>query len=458
MKVVPFVHEGLGNSSYLVEVGPGAAVLIDPDRTVARYRAAALERNWQIVACFETHLHADFVSGTSAVSALTGATAFVPEGAEARFPHQPIGAGERIPLAGREVEAIASPGHTPEHLSYVLRSPGGPPLLFSGGSLIVGGAARTDLIAADRTVALTRAQYLTITTAFAALPDETLLLPTHGPGSFCSAGGAGDRTSTLGRERATNPILSLATEEAFVNWFPLTFPAAPAYFFRLRALNQAGPRLKRDIPRPAALSTAAFAAARRDALVVDIREKDSYHAGHIAGALSNPFRSAYATWLGWLVPAEMPLLLVSEGDEGDGLEAVIDETLLVGCERITGWLEGGMRAWEAAGLPVRASALVDAAAARAAVLEGALPLDVREPSEFDAGHLPSALNLPLGMLAERLGNLPTDRPLLVYCGHGERAATAVSLLERAGVAVPLLNLDGGFGAWTDAGLRAASVA
>ena len=455
MNLVPFVHEGLGNSSYLVQVDEDAAVLIDADRTVACYLDAAAARGWRVVASFETHLHADFVSGTTALAALTGATAFVPAGAEVRFQHRPIAAGERLRLGGYEVEAIASPGHTPEHLSYVLRRQSRPPLLFSGGSLIVGGAARTDLIAPDQTEALTRAQYTTITRAFSTLPDETVLLPTHGGGSFCSTGVGGERTSTLGRERATNPLLLLPNEDAFVNWFPGTFPAVPAYFYRMRAINRAGPRLKRDIPRPRPLAPDAFDAARRTALVIDVRAKEAYHAAHIPGAVSNAFRSVYGTWLGWVIPEGTPLLFVTDGNLP---EAIIDETLLVGYERLAGWLAGGMSAWESGGLPVRTSPLVGAEAARAVLLGRATALDVREVGEYTNGHLPDALHVPLGTLAEQLDMLPRDRPIVAYCGHGERSATAVSLLERAGVAGPFYNLDGGFDAWKAAGYTAVAVA
>jgi glyoxylase-like metal-dependent hydrolase (beta-lactamase superfamily II) len=265
MNVIPFVHEGLGNSSYLVEVGDGAAALVDPDRTTARYLAAAEARGWQIGAALETHLHADFVSGVRQLGDDGVPRLFLPAAAAARFPHEALVPGARLRLGERAVEVIASPGHTPEHVSYVIHSPAGPPALFSGGSLLVGGAARTDLIAPEQTDALSRAQYRTLTQAFAALPDETRLYPTHGGGSFCAAGGGGERSSTLGRERATNPWLTLPDEDAFARAFPATFPAAPAYFFRLRPVNQAGPRLRRDIPLPPPLGPAAFDAARRQA-------------------------------------------------------------------------------------------------------------------------------------------------------------------------------------------------
>jgi len=450
MNVIPFVHEGLGNSSYLVELGEGTALLIDPDRSFDRYLAAADARGWQIASAFETHLHADFVSGSREAAAAGVRELYLPEGAAARFPHHPVKTGARLRLAGCEVEVIASAGHTPEHLSYVVHAPAGPPALFSGGSLMVGGAARTDLIAPDQTEPLTRAQYRTLQQAFAALPDDTLLYPTHGGGSFCSAGGGGERTSTLGRERATNPLLAIPDEETFVRTFPVSFPAAPAYFFRLRAVNQAGPRLRREIIPPPPLTPDEFDTARQLALVVDVRSKKAYAAGHIPGAVSNTFRDAYATWLGWLVPPETPLLFVTDGEP---LRQVVDESLLVGYERFAGYLAGRLVAWEAAGLPVVSGVLVDADAAHGAVLGGALVLDIREPGEFAAGHIPEALHIPLGRLGQELDRLPRDRPILAYCGHGERAATALSLLERAGFAGPLLNLNNGLGAWQAAGFR-----
>ena len=447
MNTIPFVHEGLGNSSYLVELNDGEAVLVDPDRSVGRYLETAAARGQHIGAVMETHLHADFVSGARDVAHATGAPILAPEGAACRFPHQPVKAGERIRLGGGEFQAVASAGHTPEHLSYVLRVERHPPALYSGGALIVGGAARTDLISPEQTDALTRAQYRTLKEAFTSLPDETVLYPTHGGGSFCSAGAGGDRISTLGKERASNPIMSFEGEDEFARWFPATFPAVPAYFSRMRPINQQGPRLGHEITPAPALSPDAFDEARRHALVVDVRPFEAYAAGHIPGSLSNAFRDAYATWLGWLVAPEAALLFVTNGLP---LDRVVEESLLVGYERFAGWLEGGMEAWTAAGKAVERSALVDAQEARKAVLDGAAVLDVREPGEFASGHIEGAVHAPLGTLEARLDKLPKDRPIVAYCGHGERAASAISMLERAGFQ-ELLNLNGGFGAWKEAG-------
>lgn len=447
MTIIPFVHEGLGNSSYLVGNGDGTALLVDPDRSVGRYLAAAEARGWRITHVFETHLHADFVSGACEVRAATGAELFVPGAARVEFPHRPVGAGDHVETGAGTMLSIASAGHTPEHTSYLLRADGLPPALFSGGSLMVSGAARTDLIAPDQTDILTRAQFRTITTAFAELPEETLLLPTHGGGSFCSTGSGRERTSTLGKERRTNPLLTITSEDEFARWFPTTFPAAPDYFFRMRPINQKGPRLRSEIPLPPLLEPAEFDRLRPRALVIDTRRQAEFMAAHLPGAMSNTFRDAFATWLGWLVAEDVTLLFVT-GEES--VERVVDECLLVGYERFAGVLARGVPAWQGAGLPTMSAGLVDADGGRKLLLEGAIALDVRERDEFEAGHLPEAVHIPLGELAGRAVELPRDRPILTYCGHGERSATALSLLERLDFRC-LTNLDGGFDGWRDVG-------
>jgi rhodanese-related sulfurtransferase len=232
-----------------------------------------------------------------------------------------------------------------------------------------------------------------------------------------------------------------------VRWFPTTFPAIPAYFSRMRPINQAGPRLREEIPPSPALLPAVFDYTRQAALVVDVRATEAYAAGHIPGSLSNEFRDSFATWLGWLAPPETALLFVRDDEP---LERIEEESLLVGYEKFAGWLEGGIEAWAKADKPLATTALVDATEARKALLDGAVALDVREPNEFEAGHVAEAISIPLGQLEARVEELPRDRPIVAYCGHGERSSSGVSILERAGFKT-LLNLDGGFGVWEEAG-------
>jgi rhodanese-related sulfurtransferase/glyoxylase-like metal-dependent hydrolase (beta-lactamase superfamily II) len=449
MKVIPFVHEGLGNSSYVVELPSGDAVVIDPDRNVGRYLAAAEANGLRLAHALETHLHADFISGSHELAS-RGVTVWAPAAAGLEFDHKPVTPSAELRLGGVACSAIGSPGHTPEHLAYTLQPPSGPPMLFSGGSLLAGGAARTDLIAPRQTETLTRQQFHSIHEAFAHLPDATHLLPTHGGGSFCSSGASGERTSTLGFERRHNAVLEHRDEDEFVRWFPGTFPAAPDYFFKLRPINRRGARLGRDITSPPLLDADAFAAAMAEgAVVIDARAQAEFMAAHIRGSLSNTFRDAFATWLGWLVPLEASLLFVP----GDArIEDIVGEALLVGFERFAGLLAGGMAAWTRGGRSLESAPLIDAEAATKTLAAGGIAIDVREDSEYCQEHIPGALHIPLGSLSRRLGDVPRDRPLVTYCGHGERSATALSLLRRAGFE-RVLNLDLGIGAWQDAGLE-----
>jgi rhodanese-related sulfurtransferase/glyoxylase-like metal-dependent hydrolase (beta-lactamase superfamily II) len=419
-------------------------VVVDPDRSVARYLAAAAERDLSITSVLETHLHADFVTG-SVELASWGGRVYAPERSELQFPHRPVRPGERLRLGELQIDVLASPGHTPEHVSYVFRNEELAPVLFSGGSLIAGGAARTDLIDPSMTETLTRAQYRTLTQAFAELPDETRLLPTHGGGSFCSVGSTGKSATTLGQERRGNRLLEFSSEDEFATWFPTTFPAAPAYFFRMRALNRSGPRLRSGISGPPPLGPTEFEGAIKQALVVDVRSVSDYAAGHVPGSLSNPLRSSFPVWLGWLVPPQVPLAFVTEDVR---IGKVVEEALLVGYEIFAGWLAGGMSAWEHDRKPIARSKVVDPSEATRSLLRGAIALDVREPSEVAAGGIPGARHIPLGELAERADELPKTAPILAYCGQGERASSAISVLERAGFR-DLSILPGGFGAWKE---------
>jgi len=448
MDVVRIRHEGLGNTAYLVEVAPGRALAVDPDRRVRLFVEAAAERSWEIADVVDTHVHADFVSGSLELARRTGATIHVPKDAGVGFEHRGVVPGERLEIGDVELEVLATPGHTPEHVSYVLRSDGAGPALFSGGALIAGGAARTDLIAPDLTERLTRQQFHTIHEAFADLPDETLLMPTHGSGSFCSVVSGGAEPTTLGAERSGNALVATTDEDAFVSWWPTTFPAVPTYFERMREVNIAGPRPLDRIPMPPALDPPAFASARdAGSLVVDVRRPKAFCAGHVPGSLSIHFRDAFATWLGWIAPADADLLFVVDREP---IAEVIEEALLVGYERFAGTLAGGIDAWRTADLPVATTTVLGPDEARQALADGALPLDVREPDELEEGRIAGAVNIPLGSVDRRIAELSDRRPVLTYCAAGERSTTAASILERHGIE-PIANLAGGYGAWRRAG-------
>jgi hydroxyacylglutathione hydrolase len=421
--IVPIVDEGLGNSSYLVDLGDGRALVVDPGRDPAPYLAAAAERRLRLAYAAETHLHADFVSGSRELAAL-GAQVLAAAAGRTAFPHRGLGDGTEVDLGGLTLRALATPGHAPEHLCYLLLDGWQPRALFSGGSLLVGAVARTDLIAPERTEELARDLWRSLHEQVLALPGDLAVYPTHGAGSFCSAPAGNARTTTIGAERATNPLLGAPDQDAFVELLLRGLGSYPPYFSRLREVNRRGPAVYG--PRPPALARLDPGQVRdladHGAVVIDVRPIAAFAAGHIPGSLSIPLREAFATWLGWLVEADRPVGVVL--DRFQDRAEVVRQAYKIGYERLAGELAGGMVAWNAAGLQSRRIRLVPAAEAAGTIL------DVRQDAEFTAGHIPGALHVELGSLGSR--DIAAVGPLTLLCGHGERAMTAASILEAAG--------------------------
>jgi len=317
---------------------------------------------------------------------------------------------------------IATPGHTPDHHAYVLERDGVEIALFSGGSLMVGTVGRTDLCGPGFTESLARDMFQSLR-RFDDLPEGLAVYPTHGNGSFCSAAAdAGSRTTTLGRERSTNALLRIADEDNFVDALVAGFGSFPAYFYRLPEINRRGPRRFDAIPELTRLDVDEFE--RRlvaGATVIDARPVAEFAAAHIPGAISNALRPAFGSLLGWIVDLDHPLLVVA-GDEQDRAE-IMRQCLDIGHEAVVGELAGGVAAWRASGRTITGIALVGPDEMVGTVV------DVRLRSEFENGHVPGALNIELGSLAE--ADLP-DRPITVMCGHGERAMTGASMLAASG--------------------------
>jgi len=246
--VVALVDEGLGNSSYLVDLGDGgSALVVDPVRDAEAYLAEAERRGLRITRAAETHLHADFVSGSRELAA-RGAQVVAARSAGLEHPHHGLAGGEELDLGGLTLSALATPGHTPEHLAYLLRDGERPVALFSGGSLLVGAVARTDLVSADRTEELARSLWRSIQVQLLSLPDELPVYPTHGAGSFCSVAPGGERVTTIGRERSSNPLLAAPDENAFVARLVAGFGTFPPYFLELREVNRRGPHVYGERP------------------------------------------------------------------------------------------------------------------------------------------------------------------------------------------------------------------
>lgn len=432
--ITPFIDEGLGNSSYVVDLGDGRALVVDPVRDVVPYLRFAEQQGLTLAYSLETHLHADFVSGSLELARL-GATILAPRDGHAEFPHRPLEEEEEHDLGGLTVRAIGTPGHTPEHLSYLILDGRQPAALFSGGALIVGSVARTDLIDPQQTEPLARALFRALRDRILPLPDDLPVYPTHGAGSFCSAPGTGERITTIGRERAANPLLSAPDEDAFLRRLTGGLGSYPDYFLRLREVNRQGPAVYgSELPSLAPLPPEQFqAAVAAGAELIDVRPIREFAAGHIQGAISIALRPAFASWLGWLVEPDRPLVFVADADQDR--DDLVRQCLKIGYEQLGGELADGIESWRAAG---RAEQRIELAAA--APPPQVPILDVRQASEYMAGHLPAATHVELGSLAERAGSLAGADPL-VLCGHGERAMTGASLLERNG-ARPAVFLGG----------------
>jgi len=443
VSVAALVDEGLGNSAYLVDLGDGRGLAVDVSVDLRALRQEARRRQLRIAFTADTHLHADFLSGSRQLSVDDGAVVLASRAGGREFAHRPLDDGDEVDLGGLRLRIVATPGHTHEHIAYELLDGDRVVGVFSGGSLIVGAAARTDLVSAERTEELARAQFHSIR-RLAQLPDEVLVWPTHGAGSFCSAPPGADRTSTIGNERATNAFLRSPDEDAFVVRLLASLGSYPPYFSRLPELNRRGPALTSGTALPtitaADLRSLLAVGQSRDVEIVDVRPFAEFAAGHIQGALSNVLRPVFASWLGWLVPADKPIVIVRNPDQDP--EEVRWQALKIGYDRVVGDLIAVPADWAAAGLPTATIALRDPSQ-----LDGTEVLDIRQDGEFAAGHLPGVRHVELGALGA--GTTWPQGPTTLMCGHGERAMSAASLMARAGHR-NLSVLTGGPEDWSDA--------
>jgi hydroxyacylglutathione hydrolase len=425
LDLIPVIDEGLGNSTYLLDLGAGRALVIDPERDLREVRAQAQRLGLTITYAAETHLHADFISGVRELAEAEGATVLAPEVGPRGFALTGLQDGDEVDLGGLSLRALATPGHSPEHLSYLLMDSGQIAGVFTGGSLMVGTAGRTDLLGPDMTLPLARDQFHSLQRLME-LPDETPVWPTHGAGSFCSAAAGGERTTTIGRERASNPLLQVGGEDAFVDALLRPLGTCPDYFLRLGEVNRHGPAVIGNTPALTALDAGTVRTMRaRGAQVVDVRRPADFAAGHIPGSLSITLRPVFATWLGWLADPGRPVIIIRSPDQDPA--DIVWAAAKVGFDSLAGELDGGIAGWNDQGEPATAS-LIDAAQM---ISRAASVIDIRQHGEHAAGHVPGARNIELGTLPVRIPELPAG-PLVVMCGHGERAMSAASLLARAG--------------------------
>lgn len=440
MRLTQFRIEGLGHLSTLVaDEGAGVAAVVDPRRDVDIYLAAARDADLRITHIFETHLHNDYVSGGRELAALTGATHVIGAGAELRHPYHPARDGDAFDVGSIRFRTLDTPGHTPEHVAYAVADTSRadePFLLFTGGSLLIGAVGRTDLLGADNALPFAAAMHHSLHDVLLRHEDSVMVYPTHGAGSLCSTGISSTSWSTIGFERRHDPLLGPLDVDAFARALLSGQPTFPRYFARMRPLNQAGPRLLGGVvpeiePLEGELLDAAL---ERGALVVDARTSESHAVLRIPGSLSIPAGSSFGTWLGWVVDPDRPVVLLVNNVAV--LDDIARQALRIGFETIVGYVDGGLRAWRASGRTVQAGAALDVdrlAALQSSGGEAApIVIDVRQVSEYEAGHVPGALHIGAGELQETLDGLPRDRPIATICGSGYRASVAASMLRVAG--------------------------
>ncbi|HEV8471090.1 MAG TPA: MBL fold metallo-hydrolase [Candidatus Limnocylindria bacterium] len=444
MLIEQFFDPGLGHASYLVaDPDAGVAFLVDPDRQIDAYLAAASRLGVLITDSFETHVHNDYVAGSRALAELRPIVVHSGALAEMAYPHEGHADGDVIRVGELAVRCVATPGHTPEHVAYLvsdLRRADDPQYLFSGGALLVGHIARVDLLGPDVEETLARSAYETLRERVLPLADYVAVFPTHGGGSACTAEVAGSRWTTLGFERRHNHVARAASGDyaSFRTTIAEGLPVAPAYYPHVRAMNARGAQLSSRSPLPFLRD------APRGAVLIDPRPPHLFGAAHRREALNVVGNDSFAVRVGAIVPFAAPVVVLTvDPEQAERLRAQLS---LIGFDDVRGYMSPEAAAGDE---PLRIEQL-DARAAASRASDGAVLLDVREESEWRAGHAPGAIHIPYEQVRDRAGEIPAGRPIVTYCAGGIRSSLAASVLESAGRDVA--NIRGGFTAWRGAGL------
>jgi hydroxyacylglutathione hydrolase len=449
--------EGIAELSYLLgDDDEGVGAVFDPRADIDVYVEMAREAGLSITHIFETHIHADLVSGSRELCARVESAKIYASGeagAEYGFALEKIKDGDRFTFGEVIVTARHTPGHTPEHLSYLLADvdhPDEPWGILTGDSLFVSSAGRPDLLGEKHTKQLAEQQFHTLHDFYLKLPDHVMIYPNHGAGSPCGADIGARMSSTIGYERKFNKFLQFADAKSFTDFAIKTAPPVPHYYPVMKRVNAHGPEILGNLPRVPALPPKAFKVAieRKEGVLVDTRMMLAFGGGHIPGALNIGGSPILSIWAGWMLDPNEPILLLLESD--DDLERIVRLFVRTGYTKFAGYLTGGMKAWDAAGFQLEriGQMSVHELNERKASLQ---VVDVRSPGEWKKGHVPGAHHIFVPELRERMKRLERNKPTAVYCGSGYRASIATSVLKPEGFN-ELWNVPGSWEAWKKASL------
>jgi len=450
----------LAQASYMIG-SEGEAAVVDPRRDVDEYLAEAEAQGLRIKYVIETHLHADFVSGHHELAARAGAAIVFGEKAGAAFPHLALKEGDELRVGKLTLRVLETPGHTPEGISILVVDPEispQPALVLTGDTLFIGDVGRPDLagargVSADQMASLL---YDSLHGKLLTLPDAVKVYPAHGAGSLCGRNMSKDTWSTIGEQRRVNYALQPMPKQRFVQMVTTDLPEVPQYFPASVAINRTGAPPLEGRALPPALSPAGTRAqAAQGAALLDVRNAQAFGTAHIPGSLNVGLGGQFASWAGTLLPQERPIVLVTEDEAGLGEASM--RLARVGLENLAGYLDGGIAAWDRAGLPLASLPQIAVDELRAQLRERAAlqVVDVRRPAEWASGHVPGAVHVPLDRLEREATRLDPTRPTAVICAGGYRSSAAASLLEQRGFR-DLRNVVGGTSAWVAAGYETES--
>ena len=464
----------LAHASYLLG-SEGEGIVVDPQRDVEIYLEAAQKNGLKIRYIFETHLHADFVSGHQELAARTGAKICVSRHAGATFPHVDVDDGFALKVGELKIEVLATPGHTPESISLLVtdlstnastssgQAPGDaakiptPPkeggvghpqpwAVLTGDTLFIGDVGRPDLSPTHTPQQLAGLLYDSLHQKLMALPDSVLVYPAHGAGSLCGRNMRAERSSTIGTERLTNYALQIKDRDQFVRQMTSNLPARPDYFLEDAAINRAGAPALNELPELQPIAASELKTMlEKGAVALDVRPGHEFIAAHLPGSVSIPLSGQFASWAGAVLGlSARPVLIAGTPEQ---LSEARVRLARIGIEDVAGYLRDGVEGWKQAGLPVAQVKQITAQELASRVANGSMGvLDVRREAEFEAGHIDGADWHPLDRFKAALPEISKDAPVAVHCKSGYRSLVAVSLLRRAGYH-NVVDLAGGFDAW-----------